>query len=415
MRRYPIPFFVVDRPMSLKLLEHCKISELPFKVGLMGHVNTSENFRKQFKHFKGNNIIKMADSGVFSKDGSVFDYEDLFEIYEKMGVEYGVMIDVLKNKNKTLKSARKAIKIYNKNTYKFNLVGVAQGKDEKEYLDCYIKLKKLGFEFIAIGGLLKKIENSSRYVKVRNEEFLDKVVSKIRNEFPKDWLFLLGCYHPKRFDRFVKFKIFGADYKGWIFNYTIPSEEERRSKSREELRRERFDQVKSYLYNQVFKNYFSFIAKPGEKKKLLLISCSKKKKKQRTPLPAIQLYDGPFFKLIRKYIDELDNLDVYIISAKYGLINSSEKIVYYDQRMDKKRAIELSARIIKELNRIIDEYDEILINLGKDYLSIFETDGGHHILENPKVEVLDGKIGIRMNKMKNWLESIKYYKEGVNL
>ena len=61
----PIPFFVVDRPMSLKILEYCEINKQNGVFGLMGHANTSKRFQELFKGFPTNNIVKMADSGVF--------------------------------------------------------------------------------------------------------------------------------------------------------------------------------------------------------------------------------------------------------------------------------------------------------------------------------------------------------------
>lgn len=401
---YPIPFFVADRPMSLKLLKFCGIDELPFKVGIMGHANTSKNFQRMFKDFKGKNIVKMADSAVFTKKGCIFDdYEKLFETYEKMGVKYGVMIDVLKDKNKTLKSAKKAMELYKSQDYDFNLVGVAQGKNINEYLECYKKLKAMGFKYIGIGGLLKKIENSSRYVKVQNEDFLKDVIKKIREIYPRDWLFILGCFHPKRIKFFRKYRVFGSDYKGWILNYKPPTEEEKRIKRKEELRRYRFIQIKRYLFENVFSNYVEW------NKKLLIVSCSKRKKAVSGLLPAVDLYEGPQFKIIRRYLD-MPNLDVYIISAKYGVVKYSDHITYYDMKMTVKRANELKGRVSKALRSLINEnnYSDVLINLGKNYLYAldgFRADSTER--ENSKITFLEGRIGERLKKMKEWLETIK--------
>ena len=66
----PIPFLVVDRPMSLKLLKYCELDKQEGVYGLMGHANTSKNFQDLFRKFKGNNIIKAAD---FLKKRSILD------------------------------------------------------------------------------------------------------------------------------------------------------------------------------------------------------------------------------------------------------------------------------------------------------------------------------------------------------
>jgi hypothetical protein len=137
-----------------------------------------------------------------------------------MGTDFGIMIDVLRDSKATIRSAEKALKIYEKNKrkYNFNLIAVAQGNTLDEYLECFKKLSH-NFKFIAVGGLLKKRENTARYVTVRDEEFLYTVLDMIKKEFKPEWLFALGCYHPSRHKRFEELGIWGSDYKGWIFNY----------------------------------------------------------------------------------------------------------------------------------------------------------------------------------------------------
>jgi len=60
-------------------------------------------------------------------------------------------------------------------------------------------------------------------------------------------------------------------------------------------------------------------------KYLLIIPCSKRKTAPpRVKVSAINLYDGPFYRIIRKAFRESgkpDNLDIMILSAKYGLID----------------------------------------------------------------------------------------------
>ena len=226
-QNYAIPFLTADRINLLEILENSKIWKLG-PIGIMGHANTSKNFQKMFKDFSHKNMVKMVDSGVFSKDGcKTDDYKKLFEKYEYMKADYGVMIDVFKDAKATLKSAEKALKIYENRTYNFKLVAVTQGNTLKEYLECYEDLKRMGFKYIAIGGLLQKRINSVRYVKIKNENFMKEIVRKIREKYTADWLFLLGCFHPKRIYFFKAYKIFGADSKYWVFQYSYKEKENR--------------------------------------------------------------------------------------------------------------------------------------------------------------------------------------------
>lgn len=212
-----IPFFVVDRPISLQIIKGLKI-RAGRKIGLMAHANTSENFRKAFHDYPRKQTVKMCDSAIFHENRFENSYDELFKRYTQMGADYGVMIDVFGDATATINSAEFALKAYDDATHNFRLVGVAQGKTVDEYLKCYSALKDLGLDCIAVGGLLQKRERSARYMNVRDESLMESVLRQIREEFDPDWLFVLGCLHPSRLDLFKELDVWG-DYKGWIFEY----------------------------------------------------------------------------------------------------------------------------------------------------------------------------------------------------
>ena len=273
-----IPFLVADRPASLNIISGLETKYESIKIGLMGHANTSENFQKYFARFpcvtngvcnvikdecpyngnlksckegliRRNSIIKMCDSGIFQKNGCNMNYDELFNLYDLMNTNYGVIKDELKNKNITLESAIEAIKIYREKSYNFNLVGVAQGKSVREYIDCYDDLKSLGYDYIAVGGLLKKRNNTVRYTFVSNTNFMENVLSSIREKYKNDWIYVLGCYHPKRHDLLLNYNVYGSDYKGWIFQYDIGRGKKSKisSDNKERRRKSRYQQVRTYL------------------------------------------------------------------------------------------------------------------------------------------------------------------------
>jgi hypothetical protein len=243
-----IPFFVADRPMSLRLLKGLPLQDYPsLHIGIMAHANTTLNFQKAFRDYPCDNMnhcdavrgpcqhtknvlpcparqyilkhtVKMCDSGIFTREGATLTYHKLFETYDRMGVEYGIMIDVFGDPKATLKSAEKALQAYESFRDGFKLVGVAHGDSIEEYLDCYAQLRQLGFEYIAVGGLLQRRQNTVRFPYVRDEEFMFQVLSELRRQYPDDWLFALGCFHPSRLPKFKKMNAW-ADYKGWIFQY----------------------------------------------------------------------------------------------------------------------------------------------------------------------------------------------------
>jgi len=135
------------------------------------------------------------------------------------------------------------------------------------------------------------------------------------------------------------------------------------------------------------------------KRCLLLTSCSQLKRKNSN-LEAIDLYDGPSFKIIRKHRNS--NLDILIISAKYGLIDSTEQIGYYDKKMSIERALELQENITSILRRKFDSsvYSAILVNLSKNYY--FAVDWTS-LMYDGDISWTQGPIGMRLHQLREWL------------
>ncbi|MBI4671809.1 MAG: hypothetical protein HY741_09105 [Chloroflexi bacterium] len=125
-------------------------------------------------------------------------------------------------------------------------------------------------------------------------------------------------------------------------------------------------------------------------------------------MPAIERYDGVNYRVIHKLQREgkfPENVDVKILSAKFGLIDAQTPIPHYDQRMDKQRANELQAQVAREWKKINEkQYKEIFINMGKTYLVAM---GGFDLLPpSAKVRFAEGGIGKKMAAMKLWLQQM---------
>ena len=109
------------------------------------------------------------------------------------------------------------------------------------------------------------------------------------------------------------------------------------------------------------------------KKILVITSCSAKKKRISAPIRAIDLYQGDFFKKVKKFA-LLNQFDLNIISAKYGLITSDEEISYYNVRIKNHADIQhLKPKVIPKLKNMTYNYDKILILMGIDYKKIIES------------------------------------------
>ena len=97
-------------------------------------------------------------------------------------------------------------------------------------------------------------------------------------------------------------------------------------------------------------------------------------------------------------------LDVYILSAKFGLIPAGKSISNYDRRMTPQRIKELQPLTQPKLKRILNDrqYDELFISMGKAYRQVLV---GYEPLipNNLKVVVSRGVMGRKLAELRNWL------------
>ncbi len=143
-------------------------------------------------------------------------------------------------------------------------------------------------------------------------------------------------------------------------------------------------------------------------RRLLILSCSSKKRSNQGLLPALERYDGPAYRVINKFLrvrpSGIESLDIYVLSAEFGLIPASKPIPDYDRRMTPQRGKELQQPTLNELKRILsgEQYGELFISLGKDYLRVllgFEA----LIPANLKVTVSTKSIGYKLGELRHWL------------
>ena len=384
-----IPIFVVDRPASLRIL--AGLAENKGEFGILAHAFTTDNFKKQFSEFNLASF-KVGDSGIYQKNEQ--GYTEIFSAYSEMKVDYGIIKDFYRDRKKTLDSAKMALREYKSGKYSFKLLGVAQGKSVAEYIQSYREQKELGFEIVAIGGLLDKIPNHVRLVKVKHDVMLRNVLRAIRTEFPNDRLFPLGVFNRKRLQFFNEIGVWGSDYKGWIFKY---------NKAQADAKNDRFEQTRRYVIDKVLNPLHENMVKIYDDtklkssingKRLLIMACGKIKKDE--PGKAISVYDGPAFRMVRNYLKLRNNhLDIKILSAKYGLIDYKDKIGPYDIKMNTESA-EIYRNIFKtDFEDYSETYEDIFLLGGKNYQTIVPE--GLYIIRS------SGRIGEQLSQLKVWL------------
>jgi len=140
--------------------------------------------------------------------------------------------------------------------------------------------------------------------------------------------------------------------------------------------------------------------------RLLLLSCSRQKRQEADILPAIERYDGPAFRVVRRFQHQNSQaeLDVHILSARAGLIPSSHPTPLYDQRITSQRAAALAPAAATVLRSLLHahSYEAVCICMGKDYARVL--DGyREHIPPEVTVTAINGSSGKMLAGLHDWL------------
>ena len=143
-------------------------------------------------------------------------------------------------------------------------------------------------------------------------------------------------------------------------------------------------------------------------RRLLIVGCSATKRQDNGTMPAVERYDGPTYRCLRKTMREdpitFVEMSAKIISAKYGLIGPQQMISKYDMKMTRERAMELRPEIQNTLTEYLltHHFSSIFINLGKTYMLTLEGfDWGNY---HPVMAT--GGIGQKTSQMKKWINNI---------
>lgn len=139
---------------------------------------------------------------------------------------------------------------------------------------------------------------------------------------------------------------------------------------------------------------------------LLVIACSKRKRTDPGLLPAIERYDGPTFRLLRRFLTQHSDMSsrIHVLSAEFGIIPCSHPIPIYDRRMTRARARELQPTVTKGLQDALipGRHYDIFVSAGRDYM--LALSGCNAILRSAdSAHLAGGSAGRRLSQLHDWL------------
>lgn len=142
--------------------------------------------------------------------------------------------------------------------------------------------------------------------------------------------------------------------------------------------------------------------------RLLILKCSAAKRGGSAPIPAVDRYDGPLWRVLRSYLREQPappaDLVIYGLSAEYGLIAGSYPIPYYDRTMDSVRADALRPQVLTCFGELMrTNYERVGLGLSRRYLRAM-TGWERLVPEGVSVTYTDGTMGGKLGQLRAWLE-----------
>ena len=140
-------------------------------------------------------------------------------------------------------------------------------------------------------------------------------------------------------------------------------------------------------------------------KRLVILACSQRKVQDKCLMPAIERYDGPAYKVVRKWLRTIPDArlhhDFFILSAEFGLISESQRIPYYDRRMTIARAKELHEETLYTLKPILSSgiYRAVFVCMGKTYRGAIEGIDAFFL----NIQYSHGRIGMQLFQLRQFL------------
>ena len=149
----------------------------------------------------------------------------------------------------------------------------------------------------------------------------------------------------------------------------------------------------------------------ARKRRLLILGPSFRRDKSDGVLPAVERYDGLFFRIVRKYLSIVRDVDVLVMRDDLVLVDSRAPLPYSPPEGEKWGSRSLSEDIIKKAGeRNIVVFSEKLMK-GR-YLEIFVAMGKRYAKALPDLSQFDVKVifpvggggqGPKARALKEWL------------
>lgn len=147
----------------------------------------------------------------------------------------------------------------------------------------------------------------------------------------------------------------------------------------------------------------------NDAKALIVLGCSATKVETGGLLPAVDLYDGPTFRVLRSFLRQNawpPSLSLAVLSAKFGLIGGLAQIPYYNRRMTPHRAEYLSPSVTASLKKLLPAHETVDLVMGRSYLESIDFQAAN--MTGVSFRFAEGGIGTKLSRLHDLLRRMPH-------
>lgn len=146
-------------------------------------------------------------------------------------------------------------------------------------------------------------------------------------------------------------------------------------------------------------------------KRLLILGPAFRRRKEDGLLPAFERYDGLFYRVARKYLGDIKDVDVVVMKNDLTLVDGSAPLPYTEPEGMNWGAKTIPKKIVENAKKINEsylknklkrkKYSEVFISMGKAYATALPDIATNNI---KVVFPTSGGPGPKAQALKEWLK-----------
>jgi cytoplasmic iron level regulating protein YaaA (DUF328/UPF0246 family) len=141
-------------------------------------------------------------------------------------------------------------------------------------------------------------------------------------------------------------------------------------------------------------------------RRLVIVSASQRRVLDPNPIPAIERFDGVYFRILRKYLREgkMKDVSILVVSDRYGILEAND-LVPFHPASDKTKEVtqDMWASNLAKLKETFKKtsYSEIYVVCGQKFQAFIK---GFEDFTNVPVTYCYGRgLGPKARSLKDWI------------